>query len=180
MRNKTILTQSAWYHAMSREIFPDVLTYRLPLNLIFPTATQLDTPPDSLDIRGLSHFSAMNFNAKKSYTPRQLSSSITIRVNSAYRRKQIYDEVRHSRRVSSKVREDGVYLRRKKSPIFGTIELESKVRIIIMENVQQETIEPSTVGNIDKYMLYDALPRWGWDIRTSAFATVANSIPWWG
>jgi len=46
-----------------------------------------------------------------------------------------------------------------------------------MENVQQKTIEPSTVGNIDEYVIYDALPRWRWDIRTSAFATVANSIP---
>jgi len=49
-----------------------------------------------------------------------------------------------------------------------------------MENVQQETIEPGTVGNIDEYVLYDALPRWGWDIRISAFATVANSILWRG
>lgn len=56
MRNKTILTQSAWYHATSGEIFSDVLTYRLPLNLIFPTATQRDTPPDSLDIRGYHIF----------------------------------------------------------------------------------------------------------------------------
>jgi transposase-like protein len=61
-------------------------------------------------------------------------------------------------------------LEKEKPPIFGMIERGGEVRIIMLENVQQhtirpfieETIEPGTVVNTDEYVIYDALPRWGY------------------
>ena len=50
------------------------------------------------------------------------------------------------------------------------IERGGEVRIVMLENVQQntirplvvETIEPGTLVNTDEYAIYDALPRWGY------------------
>jgi transposase-like protein len=61
-------------------------------------------------------------------------------------------------------------LEKEKPPIFGMIERGGAVRIVMLENVQQqtirplieETIEPSTVVNTDEYVIYDALPQWGY------------------
>jgi transposase-like protein len=61
-------------------------------------------------------------------------------------------------------------LEKEKPPIFGMIERGGEVRIIMLENVRQhtirpfieETIEPGTVVNTDEYVIYDALPRWGY------------------
>ena len=61
-------------------------------------------------------------------------------------------------------------LEKEKPPIFGMIERGGEVRIVMLENVQQPTIrplieatiEPGTVVNTDEYVIYDALPRWGY------------------
>jgi len=61
-------------------------------------------------------------------------------------------------------------LAKEKPPIFGMIERGGEVRIVMLENVQQntirplvvETIEPGTLVNTDEYAIYDALPRWGY------------------
>jgi len=61
-------------------------------------------------------------------------------------------------------------LEKEKPPIFGMIERGGEVRIIMLENVRQhtirpfieETVEPGTVVNTDEYVIYDALPRWGY------------------
>jgi transposase-like protein len=61
-------------------------------------------------------------------------------------------------------------LAKEKPPIFGMMERSGEVRIIILENVQQrtiqpfiqETIEPGTIVNTDEYVIYDALPQWGY------------------
>ena len=55
-------------------------------------------------------------------------------------------------------------LAKEKPPIFGMIERGGAVRIVMLENVQQqtirpfieETIEPGTVVNTDEYVIYDA------------------------
>jgi len=65
-------------------------------------------------------------------------------------------------------------LEKEKPPIFGMIERGGEVRIVMLENVQQqtirpiieETIVPGTVINTDEYVIYDALPQWGY-IRQS-------------
>jgi hypothetical protein len=57
-------------------------------------------------------------------------------------------------------------LEKDKPPIFGMIERGGEVRIVMLENVQQqtlrpllqETIEPGTVVNTDEYVIDDALP----------------------
>lgn len=61
-------------------------------------------------------------------------------------------------------------LAKEKPPIFGMIERGGAVRMIMLENVQQSTIrpwiqatiEPGTVINTDEYVIYEALPRWGY------------------
>jgi transposase-like protein len=61
-------------------------------------------------------------------------------------------------------------LAKEKPPIFGMMERRGEVRIIMLENVQQrtiqpfiqETIEPGTIVNTDEYVIYDALPQWGY------------------
>ena len=61
-------------------------------------------------------------------------------------------------------------LAKEKPPIFGMIERGGEVRIVMLENVQQhtirpfieETIEPGTVVNTDEYVIYAALPQWGY------------------
>lgn len=61
-------------------------------------------------------------------------------------------------------------LEKEKPPIFGMIERGGEVRIVMLENVQQqtlrplikETIEPGTVVNTDEYVIYAALPQWGY------------------
>ena len=61
-------------------------------------------------------------------------------------------------------------LEKEKPPIFGMIERGGKVRIVMLENVQQktirplikETIAPGTVVNTDEYVIYAALPQWGY------------------
>jgi transposase-like protein len=61
-------------------------------------------------------------------------------------------------------------LEKEKPPIFGMIERGGEVRMIMLENVRQhtirpfieETIEPGTVVNTDEYVIYDALPQWGY------------------
>ena len=61
-------------------------------------------------------------------------------------------------------------LAKEKPPIFGMIERGGEVRIVMLENVQQPTIrpfieatiEPGTVVNTDEYVIYAALPRWGY------------------
>src|SRR5512143_1306224 len=61
-------------------------------------------------------------------------------------------------------------LEKEKPLIFGMIERGCEVRIVMLENVQQqtlrplikETIEPGTVVNTDEYVIYDALPQWGY------------------
>lgn len=61
-------------------------------------------------------------------------------------------------------------LEQEKPPIFGMIERGGEVRIVMLANVQQETIrpliaetiEPGTVVNTDEYVIYDALPQWGY------------------
>ena len=61
-------------------------------------------------------------------------------------------------------------LEKEKPPIFGMIERGGEVRIVMLENVQQQTIrplikatiEPGTVINTDEYVIYDALPQWGY------------------
>jgi transposase-like protein len=57
-------------------------------------------------------------------------------------------------------------LEKEKPPIFGMIERGGAVRIVMLANVQQETIrpliaetiEPGTIVNTDEYVIYDALP----------------------
>jgi transposase-like protein len=61
-------------------------------------------------------------------------------------------------------------LEKEKPPIFGMIERGGEVRILMLENVQQDTIRPiiaetielGAVVNTDEYVIYDALPRWGY------------------
>lgn len=61
-------------------------------------------------------------------------------------------------------------LEKEKPPIFGMIERGGEVRITLLENVQQETIRAiieetigqGTVANTDEYVIYDALPEWGY------------------
>jgi transposase-like protein len=61
-------------------------------------------------------------------------------------------------------------LEKEKPPIFGMIERGGEVRMVMLENVQQDTIQPivvetielGTVVNTDEYVIYDALPRWGY------------------
>jgi transposase-like protein len=61
-------------------------------------------------------------------------------------------------------------LEKEKPPIFAMIERGGEVRIVMLENVQQQTIrpfieatiEPGTVVNTDEYVIYQALPRWGY------------------
>ena len=61
-------------------------------------------------------------------------------------------------------------LAKEKPPIFGMIERGGAVRIVMLENVQQQTIrplieatiEPGTVVNTDEYVIYAALPQWGY------------------
>ena len=61
-------------------------------------------------------------------------------------------------------------LEKEKPPIFGMIERGGEVRLVMLENVQQQTlqplikemIEPGTVVNTDEYVIYDALPQWGY------------------
>jgi len=61
-------------------------------------------------------------------------------------------------------------LEKEKPPIFGMIERGGEVRIFTLEIVQQytirlfleETIEPGTVVNTDEYVIYAALPQWGY------------------
>lgn len=61
-------------------------------------------------------------------------------------------------------------LAKEKPPIFGMIERGGEVRIMMLENVQQstigplikETIEPGTIVNTDEYVIYAALPQWGY------------------
>ena len=61
-------------------------------------------------------------------------------------------------------------LEKEKPPIFGMIERGGKVRIVMLENVQQktirplikETIAPGTVVNTDESVSYAALPQWGY------------------
>ncbi|MFZ1643458.1 MAG: IS1595 family transposase [Candidatus Contendobacter sp.] len=61
-------------------------------------------------------------------------------------------------------------LEKEKPPIFGMIERGGEVRIVMLENVQQKTIrplieatiEPGTVVNTDEYVIYAALPQWGY------------------
>jgi len=61
-------------------------------------------------------------------------------------------------------------LAKEKPPIFGMIERGGAVRIVMLENVQQQTIrplieatiEPGTVVNTDEYGIYAALPQWGY------------------
>jgi transposase-like protein len=61
-------------------------------------------------------------------------------------------------------------LEKEKPPIFGMIERGGEVRIVMLENVQQDTIRPfieetielGAVVNTDEYVIYDALPRWGY------------------
>jgi len=60
-------------------------------------------------------------------------------------------------------------LAKEKPPIFGMMERSGEVRIIMLENVQQrtlqpfiqETIEPGTIVNTDESVIDDALPQWG-------------------
>ena len=59
-------------------------------------------------------------------------------------------------------------LAKEKPPIFGMIERGGEVRIVMLENVPQQTlrplieatIEPGTVVNTDEDVIDDALPRW--------------------
>lgn len=61
-------------------------------------------------------------------------------------------------------------LANEKPPIFGMSERGGAVRIAMLENVQQSTIrplieatiQPGTVVNTDEYVIYEALPRWGY------------------
>jgi len=61
-------------------------------------------------------------------------------------------------------------LAKEKPPIFGMIERGGEVRIIMLENVQQQTIRPiigetivsGTLIYTDEYAIYDALPQWGY------------------
>jgi transposase-like protein len=61
-------------------------------------------------------------------------------------------------------------LEKEKPPIFGMMERGGEVRIVMLENVQQhtirpfieQTIEPGTVVNTDEYVIYAALPQWGY------------------
>ena len=61
-------------------------------------------------------------------------------------------------------------LAKEKPPIFGMIERGHQVRMVMLENVQQQTIrplieatiEPGAVVNTDEYGIYAALPRWGY------------------
>ncbi len=61
-------------------------------------------------------------------------------------------------------------LKKEKPPIFGMLERGGEVRLVMLENVQQnsirplvvETIEPGTLVNTDEYAIYDALSRWGY------------------
>src|SRR5512144_223043 len=59
---------------------------------------------------------------------------------------------------------------KEKPPIFGMSERGGEVRIVMLENGQQktirplikETIEPGTVVNTGEYVIYAALPQWGY------------------
>ena len=61
-------------------------------------------------------------------------------------------------------------LEKERPPIFGMIERGGEVRIAMLENVQQQTIQPlieetielGTLVNTDEYVIYDALPQWGY------------------
>jgi len=61
-------------------------------------------------------------------------------------------------------------LEKEKPPIFGMIERGGEVRMVMLENVQQDTIRPiieetielGAVVNTDEYVIYGALPRWGY------------------
>lgn len=61
-------------------------------------------------------------------------------------------------------------LAKDKPPIFGMIERGGEVRIAMLADVKQrtirplieETIAPGTLINTDEYVIYDALPAWGY------------------
>jgi transposase-like protein len=65
-------------------------------------------------------------------------------------------------------------LEKDKPPILGMMERGGEVRIVMLENVPQQTIrpliqetmEPGTVVNTDEYVIYDALPQWGYVHRS--------------
>lgn len=61
-------------------------------------------------------------------------------------------------------------LAKEKPPIFGMIERGGEVRIAMLADVKQKTIrplieeaiEPGALVNTDEYVIYDALPKWGY------------------
>ena len=61
-------------------------------------------------------------------------------------------------------------LEQEKPPIFGMIQRGGEVRIAMLPNVQQKTIQPiiketielGTIVNTDEYGIYAALPKWGY------------------
>ena len=65
-------------------------------------------------------------------------------------------------------------LAKEKPPIFGMVERGGPVRIVMLENVQQETIRPyiketilpETLVNTDEYAIYAALESWGYEHKT--------------
>jgi transposase-like protein len=70
----------------------------------------------------------------------------------------------------SRARPDGARWRRKNRRFSGMVGRGGEARIVMLENVRQETIqpfieetiEPGTVVNTDEYVIYDALPEWGY------------------
>jgi len=65
-------------------------------------------------------------------------------------------------------------LAKDKPPIFGMIERGGEVRIVMLADVKQrtirplieETIEPGTLIHTDEYVIYDALPAWGYQRKS--------------
>ena len=65
-------------------------------------------------------------------------------------------------------------LEKEKPPIFGMIQRGGEVRIAMLPNVKQKTIEPiiratiepGTLVNTDEYCIYDALPDWGYEHKS--------------
>jgi transposase-like protein len=65
-------------------------------------------------------------------------------------------------------------LAKEKPPIFGMVERGGPVRVTMLANVRQETIHPyieetivpGTLVNTDEYVIYDALPSWGYGHKT--------------
>ncbi len=67
---------------------------------------------------------------------------------------------------------------------YPAFERGGEARIVMLENVQQKTIrpiiegtvEPGTVVNIDEYVIYDALPLWGY-VRKSVYHSSGEYSP---